>query len=47
MTGMYNVLAKLRAGEALTPKDQAIHARGLVSILKQIHDDLDAAVFAA
>jgi len=47
MTGMYNVLAKLRAGEALTPKDQEIHTQGLVSILKQLHDDLDAVVFAA
>lgn len=47
MTGMYNVLAKLRAGEALTPKDQEIHTQGLVSVLKQLHDDLDAAVFAA
>ena len=47
MTGMYNVLAKLRSGEALTPKDQEIHTQGLVSVLKQLHDDLDAAVFAA
>jgi len=44
---MYNVLAKLRAGEALTPAERQIHEAGLVSVLKQIHDDLDAAVFEA
>jgi hypothetical protein len=47
MTGMYNVLAKLRSGEPLTDKDRTIHEQGLVSVLKQIHDDLDAAVFDA
>lgn len=80
MTGMYNVLEKLRAaerakreGEApaepnrgefgqsksgsaraspsqdhlLTPKERKIHEQGLVSVLKQIHDELDAAVFDA
>ena len=47
MTGMYNVLEKLRAGEPLTDKDKTIHEQGLVSVLKQIHDDLDAAVFEA
>tara|TARA_R110002072_G_scaffold179059_1_gene335062 strand:- start:122522 stop:126055 length:3534 start_codon:yes stop_codon:yes gene_type:complete len=47
MTSMYNVLEKLRAGEPLTDKDKTIHEQGLVSVLKQIHDDLDAAVFEA
>jgi hypothetical protein len=89
LTGMYNVLEKLRAGDgvrlcaqhqpqppemkkasefsrtsnqadvaaagladtaaplALTPKEKQIHEQGLVSVLKQLHDDLDAAVFAA
>ncbi len=47
ITGMYNVLAKLREGEALSDKEKAIHEAGLVSVLRQIHDDLDAAVFAA
>jgi hypothetical protein len=45
MTGMYNVLEKLRSGEPLNKKDQVVHEEGLVSILKQIHDELDAAVF--
>ena len=44
MTGMYNVLEKLRAGERLDAKEQAIHEQGLVSVLRQIHDELDAAV---
>jgi hypothetical protein len=47
LTDMYNVLEKLRSGEAFTDKEQKIHHAGLVSVLKQIHDDLDAAVFAA
>jgi hypothetical protein len=47
MTGMYNVLEKLRSGEALTAKEQVLHEQGLVSVLKELHDDLDAAVFEA
>jgi hypothetical protein len=46
MTGMYNVLEKLRAGETLNAKDKdkEIHTQGLVSVLKQLHDEIDAAV---
>jgi hypothetical protein len=47
ITGMYNVVEKLRSGEELTTKEKKIHEDGLVSVLKQIHDDLDAAVFDA
>ncbi|MCL4806775.1 MAG: class I SAM-dependent DNA methyltransferase [Thermoanaerobaculia bacterium] len=47
ITGMYNVVEKLRSGEPLTAKEKAIHEQGLVSVLRQIHDDLDAAVFEA
>jgi hypothetical protein len=47
ITGMYNVLEKLRSGEALSAKDKVIHEQGLVSVLKKLHDDLDAAVFDA
>ena len=47
LTGMYNVLGKLRSGEALTAKDKAIHEMGLVAVLRQLHDELDAAVLAA
>ena len=47
LTGLYNVLEKLRAGEALTEKEQDIHERGLVSVMKHLHDQIDAAVFDA
>ncbi len=47
ITGMYNLLEKLRAGEPFTDADRAYNNRALVSTLKQIHDDLDTAVFAA
>jgi hypothetical protein len=44
---MYNVLEKLRAGATLTAKDKTIHTQGLVSLLRELHDNLDRAVFAA
>jgi hypothetical protein len=47
ITGMYNVLEKLRAEEVLNDKERAIHEQGLVGVLRQLHDELDAAVFAA
>ena len=47
MTDMYNVLEKLRSGEPLTEKEHVTHEQGLVSVLQQVHDDLDAAVFDA
>lgn len=47
LTGMYNVLEKLRSGEPLEAKERVIHEQGLVSVLKEIHDELDAAVFGA
>lgn len=47
MTEMYNVLQRLSAGEPLTDKERVIHEQGLVSVLKGLHEDLDAAVFAA
>jgi hypothetical protein len=47
MTGMYNALASLRTGQPLSDKDKALHDAGLVSILRQLHDELDAAVFDA
>jgi hypothetical protein len=47
LTGMYNVLEKLRNGEALTAKDKTIHEQGLVSVLRTLHDELDAAVLKA
>jgi hypothetical protein len=47
LTGMYNVLEKLRAGETLTAKERTLHEHGLVSVLRQLHDELDAAVLGA
>jgi hypothetical protein len=47
LTGMYNVLDKLRSGEALSAKDKTIHEQGLVSVLRTLHDELDAAVLQA
>lgn len=47
ITDMYNVLEKLRSGEILNAKEQKIHEQGLVSILLQLHNELDAAVASA
>jgi len=47
LTKMYNVLAKLRGGETIEGKDKIVYEQGLVGILKQIHDDIDAATTAA
>ncbi len=47
LTGMYNVLEKLRSEEPLNAKEKTIHDQGLVTILQQLHDDLDAAVLEA
>ena len=47
LTEMYNVLEKLRAKEELTVGDHATYEMGLIGILREIHDELDAAVFAA
>ncbi|MCK9387343.1 MAG: hypothetical protein M0Q22_02985 [Sulfuritalea sp.] len=54
LTGLYNVLEKLRVGAGdtanntpLTAKEKLIHEKGLVAVLKSLHDELDAAVLAA
>jgi hypothetical protein len=47
LTNLYRILEMVRSGEPLTDKDRVLHEQGLVSVLKQIHDDLDAAVFDA
>jgi hypothetical protein len=47
LTGLYNVLDKLRRGEALNAKDKTLHEQGLVSVLQSLHDELDAAVLQA
>lgn len=47
LTGLYNVLAALREGRPLTAKEKTQHAQGLVGVLRELHDELDAAVLAA
>lgn len=47
ITGMYNVLERLRSDTPLTDKERVIHDHGLVSLLREIHDELDAAVLSA
>jgi hypothetical protein len=47
LTGMYNVLDKLRREEPLNAKDKALHEQALVGVLRTLHDELDAAVLEA
>ncbi len=47
LTGLYNVLQALRAGRPLSAKEKTIHQLGLVSVLRELHDELDAAVLQA
>jgi hypothetical protein len=47
LTGLYNVLDKLRRGEPFAAKDKTLHEQGLVSVLQSLHDELDAAVLQA
>ena len=47
LTGLYNVIEKLKAGGALNAKEKSIHDLGLVAVLKSLHEELDAAVLAA
>jgi hypothetical protein len=47
LTNMYNILEKMRIGIALDNKDKDINKKGLISILKELHDDIDRAVLDA
>jgi len=47
LTEMYNVLEELRARQPLSAASQTIHDHGLVSVLRDLHDDLDRAVSEA
>ena len=47
ITGMYNLLAKLRAGEAFSPQERIQHEAVQTEILRQVHDELDVAVAEA
>ncbi|MDN5789017.1 type IIL restriction-modification enzyme MmeI, partial [Pseudorhodobacter sp.] len=47
LTAMYNVLEKLRAGDRIEGKDKEIYDQGLIGILRDLHDQIDAATAAA
>ncbi|KMW60726.1 hypothetical protein AIOL_000890 [Candidatus Rhodobacter oscarellae] len=47
LTQMYNVLEKLHGGETIEGKDREIYDQGLIGILKDLHDQIDAAVAEA
>ncbi len=47
LTGLYNVLAAIRAGQALTDADRDVLDAGHVEVLRHLHDRLDTAVAAA
>lgn len=47
LTGLYNVIEALREQRPLTAKEKLIHMQGLVDVLKELHDELDAAVLQA
>lgn len=44
MTAIYNVMAKLKTGTPLNGSEKVTHEQGLVSALRLLHDELDAAV---
>ncbi len=53
MTDLYNVVERLRELESgydvppLDEKEKRIHEAGLVSVLKEVHDEIDTVVFEA
>ena len=47
LTGLYNVMQALREGRELTAIEKAVHQQGLVGVLKELHDELDAVVLQA
>ncbi|WP_033924991.1 class I SAM-dependent DNA methyltransferase [Sphingomonas sp. 35-24ZXX] len=47
LTKLYNVLEALREGRALTEQERDMHDRGLVTLVRQHHDTIDALVAEA
>jgi hypothetical protein len=47
LTGLYNLIEKVKAGAELTPAEEDAKQRGRVLILKELHDQIDAAVAEA
>lgn len=47
LTELYNLLESLRAGRTFSEDERDMHDRGLVSLIRQYHDEIDAAVAEA
>jgi hypothetical protein len=47
LTDLYNVVEKLRAGQAFTAKEKVTHEQGLAAVVLSLHQQLDVAVAAA
>ncbi|MCL2825007.1 MAG: hypothetical protein FWD57_13545, partial [Polyangiaceae bacterium] len=47
LTNMYNVLEALRAGRTLRSREKTIHENAHITVLRQLHDELDDAVAEA
>ena len=47
LTTLYNCLEQLRAGQPLDARQEAIKQRGLVIILRDLHDAIDRLAYAA
>ncbi|MEH6654554.1 MAG: DNA methyltransferase [Loktanella salsilacus] len=47
LTGLYNVLEKVRAGTKIEGKDKEVYDQGLVGILRDLHDRIDVSVAEA
>jgi hypothetical protein len=47
LTGLYNLIEKVKAGAALSPAEEKAKQRGRVLILKELHDQIDALVAEA
>lgn len=47
LTGLYNVREAIRAGRALSPEEARIKDDGLVLILNELHDEIDALTLQA
>ena len=47
LTGMYNCLETLRAGQRIEGKDREVYDQGLIGILRDLHDQIDAATAEA
>jgi hypothetical protein len=47
ITGMYNVVEKLRSGDVLTEKERMVHEVAACGVLMDLHDELDTLVAKA